>query len=76
MLNSGFGMKNMAAMIQRAVAREPAWRATSVPSGIERLFDPSPVITHTFPMQQIDDALAAIRSGEAGKVILEIGGSA
>ena len=40
------------------------------------LFDPSPVVTHTFPMQQIDDALAAIRSGEAGKVILEIGGSA
>ncbi len=40
------------------------------------LFDPSPVVTHTFPMEQIDDALAAIRSGEAGKVILEIGGSA
>ena len=40
------------------------------------LFDPSPVITHTFPMEQIDDALAAIRSGEAGKVILEIGGRA
>jgi threonine 3-dehydrogenase len=40
------------------------------------LFDPAPVITHTFPMEQIDDALAAIRSGEAGKVILEIGGNA
>ena len=40
------------------------------------LFDPSPVITHTFPMAQIDDALGAIRSGEAGKVILEIGASA
>ncbi len=40
------------------------------------LFDPSPVITHTFPMEQIDDALSAIRSGEAGKVILEIGASA
>ena len=37
------------------------------------LFDPSPVITHTYPLDQIDDALAAIRSGEAGKVILEIG---
>lgn len=40
------------------------------------LFDPSPVITHTYPLDQIDDALAAIRSGEAGKVILEIGGDA
>lgn len=37
------------------------------------LFDPRPVITHRFPLQQIDDALAAIRSGDAGKVILTIG---
>jgi threonine 3-dehydrogenase len=37
------------------------------------LFDPSPVITHTFPLEQIEDAIAAIRSGEAGKVILDIG---
>ncbi len=40
------------------------------------LFDPSPVITHTFPLEQIDDAIAAIRSGAAGKVILDIGGDA
>jgi threonine 3-dehydrogenase len=35
-------------------------------------FDPRPVITHQFPLAKIDDALAAIRSGDAGKVILEI----
>ncbi|HJS44133.1 MAG TPA: L-threonine 3-dehydrogenase [Gemmatimonadales bacterium] len=35
-------------------------------------FDPRPVITHKFPLGNIDDALAAIRSGDAGKVILEI----
>jgi threonine 3-dehydrogenase len=35
-------------------------------------FDPRPVITHKFPLGKIDDALAAIRSGDAGKVILEI----
>jgi threonine 3-dehydrogenase len=35
-------------------------------------FDPRPVITHRFPLAQIDQALAAIRSGDAGKVILEI----
>jgi threonine 3-dehydrogenase len=36
-------------------------------------FDPRPVITHRFPLHQIDEALAAIRSGDAGKVILSIG---
>jgi threonine 3-dehydrogenase len=36
------------------------------------LFDPRPVITHRFPLDRIDDALATIRSGDAGKVILEI----
>jgi len=36
------------------------------------LFDPRPVITHRFPLARIADALAAIRSGEAGKIILEI----
>jgi threonine 3-dehydrogenase len=36
-------------------------------------FDPAPVITHRFPLGRIDDALAAIKSGDAGKVILEIG---
>src|SRR5205807_9890783 len=35
-------------------------------------FDPRPVMTHRFPLARIDDALAAIRSGDAGKVILEI----
>ncbi len=36
------------------------------------LLDPRPVITHRFPLDRINDALAAIRSGDAGKVILEI----
>jgi threonine 3-dehydrogenase len=35
--------------------------------------DPTPVITHRFPLAGIDAALEAIRSGAAGKVILEIG---
>jgi len=35
-------------------------------------FDPRPVITHKFPLARIDNALAAIRSGDASKVILEI----
>ena len=37
------------------------------------LLDPTPVITHQFPLARIDEALEAIRSGTAGKVILEIG---
>jgi threonine dehydrogenase-like Zn-dependent dehydrogenase len=37
------------------------------------IFDPRPVITHRFKLDQIDDALAAIKSGDAGKVILDIG---
>jgi len=36
------------------------------------LLDPQPVITHQFPLARIDEALAAIRGGEAGKIILEI----
>ena len=35
-------------------------------------FDPTPVITHRFPLEQADDAIAAIKSGAAGKVIFEI----
>jgi threonine 3-dehydrogenase len=35
-------------------------------------FDPSPVITHRFPLEEADAAIEAIRSGEAGKVIFEI----
>jgi threonine 3-dehydrogenase len=36
------------------------------------LLDPHPVITHRFPLARIDEALATIRSGDAGKIILEI----
>ncbi len=39
------------------------------------MLDPTPVITHRLPLEEIDRALDAIRSGEAGKVILEIGRS-
>lgn len=38
------------------------------------MLDPTPVITHRLPLEEIHQALDAIRSGEAGKVILEIGG--
>ena len=36
-------------------------------------FDPTPVITHRFPLAEADEAIRAIRSGEAGKVIFEVG---
>ena len=35
-------------------------------------FDPTPVITHRFPLERADDAIAAIKSGAAGKVIFDI----
>jgi len=35
-------------------------------------FDPTPVITHRFPLEQADEAMHVIKSGEAGKVIFEI----
>ena len=35
-------------------------------------FDPTPVITHRFPLDRFDDAIAAIKGGEAGKVIFEV----
>lgn len=35
-------------------------------------FDPTPVITHWFPLEAVDEAMRVIRSGEAGKVIFEI----
>jgi threonine 3-dehydrogenase len=35
-------------------------------------FDPTPVITHRFPLEEYDAAIEAIRSGRAGKVIFEI----
>jgi threonine 3-dehydrogenase len=36
------------------------------------MFDPTPVITHRFPLEAAEDAIRAIKSGEAGKVIFEI----
>jgi threonine 3-dehydrogenase len=36
-------------------------------------FDPGPVITHRFRLEQIAEAIQVIKDGEAGKVILEIG---
>ena len=36
-------------------------------------FDPRPVITHRFPLEGHAEAIAAIKSGEAGKVVFEIG---
>ena len=35
-------------------------------------FDPTPVITHRFPLSEADEAIRAIKSGEAGKVIFEV----
>jgi threonine 3-dehydrogenase len=34
--------------------------------------DPTPVVTHRFPLERIADAIAVIKNGQAGKVILEI----
>ncbi|MEK7401340.1 MAG: L-threonine 3-dehydrogenase [Gemmatimonadota bacterium] len=36
------------------------------------LFDPTAVITHRFPLEAADEAIRAIKSGEAGKVIFEV----
>jgi threonine 3-dehydrogenase len=35
-------------------------------------FDPTPVITHRFPLEKHAEAIAVIKSGEAGKVVFEI----
>lgn len=35
-------------------------------------FDPRPVITHRFPLEQHAEAIAVIKSGEAGKVVFEM----
>jgi threonine 3-dehydrogenase len=36
------------------------------------MFDPTPVITHRFPLERFDDAMRVIKSGDAGKVIFEV----
>jgi threonine 3-dehydrogenase len=36
------------------------------------IFDPTPVITHRFPLDAVDDAMRVITSGEAGKVVFEV----
>lgn len=36
------------------------------------IFDPTPVITHRFPLEAADDAIQAIKTGAAGKVIFEV----
>ena len=36
-------------------------------------FDPTPVITHRFALEQAEEAIHAIKSGEAGKVIFDLG---
>jgi threonine 3-dehydrogenase len=35
-------------------------------------FDPTPVITHRFPLEAADEAMRVIQSGEAGKVVFEV----
>jgi threonine 3-dehydrogenase len=35
-------------------------------------FDPTPVITHRFPLEQYEEAMRVIKSGEAGKVVFEV----
>src|SRR3984957_2989518 len=35
-------------------------------------FDPTPVITHRFPLEAVDEAMRVIKSGEAGKVVFEV----
>jgi threonine 3-dehydrogenase len=35
-------------------------------------FDPTPVITHRFPLERYEEAMRVIKSGEAGKVIFEV----
>jgi threonine 3-dehydrogenase len=35
-------------------------------------FDPTPVITHRFPLEEFEEAMRVIKTGEAGKVVFEI----
>ena len=37
------------------------------------IFDPMPAVTHFFPLEGINEAIDIIHSGNAGKIILEIG---
>jgi threonine 3-dehydrogenase len=37
-------------------------------------FDPRPVVTHRFKLDQIAEAVRVIKDGCAGKVILEVSG--
>jgi threonine 3-dehydrogenase len=39
---------------------------------LSREFDPTPVITHRFQLEEYEKAMRVIRSGEAGKVVFEI----
>jgi threonine 3-dehydrogenase len=36
------------------------------------IFDPTPVITHRFPLEGFEEAMRVIKSGEAGKVVFEV----
>ncbi len=45
-----------------------------IASGIRSgAFDPTPVITHRLPLEAVDEAMHLIKSGEAGKIIFNIG---
>ncbi len=35
-------------------------------------FDPTPVITHRLPLEDVDEAMRLIKSGDAGKIIFDI----
>jgi threonine 3-dehydrogenase len=35
-------------------------------------FDPTPVITHRVPLEEFEEAMRVIKTGEAGKVVFEI----
>ena len=35
-------------------------------------FDPTPVITHRFPLEDFEEAMRVIKSGDAGKVVFEL----
>lgn len=51
------------------------WEQTSAYLSANRI-DVSPLLTHRFPLAGVDDALALMRSGQCGKVVLQPGESA